>query len=309
MLGKYWIKALVLLSFFFTIMISPVFPKEGAHFLPRFSIKITKGWGPDLRIGDMNTHLESFNNMGTFLYYRQNEPELISGEIETLDGVVPDWNLEFRLDISRRIGLALGTSMPYQKANDSTIDWTMLVGQRMVYTIRPRIQVLPPVIWSVYYDLLPNSRFGIQLNLGGGLYLVRMSEYYNIELTLPPQEPAWWRWTWATDICGTIGAHVGVEIDIPITKAIALVTEFQGWYARVNKLYGSLLEETIYGGYDEYRGPLYFFTRSDDYTGDRYAVIQTAYVGPIWDFPANVRLSSFDLSRYSFRIGIKFKLF
>jgi len=289
--------------------ISRAFPQEEARFRPKFSIKLTKGWGPDLRIGDMNTHLESFNNMSAFRYYRQNAPELISGEIETLDGEVPDWNLEFRLDISRRIGLALGTSMPYQKANNSTIDWMMDVGQRMVYNIRPRIQVLPPIIWGVYYDLLPNSRFGIQLNLGAGLYLMRMSEYYNLELTLPPQEPYWWRRTWSTDICGTIGVHAGIEFNIPITQAIALVAEFQGRYARMKKLNGSLLEEVNVGAHDEYRGPLYFFTRLDEYTGDRYADLQPAYAGPIWAFPAGDRLSPFDLSRCSFRIGVKLLLF
>jgi hypothetical protein len=308
-MGKHGIRSQVFFCLFFLITISPALPKEEARFVPRFSIKLTRGWGPDLRIGDMNTHLESFNNMSEFINYRQNAPELISGEIRTLDGDVPDWNLEFRLDISRRIGLAVGTSMPYQKANDSTIDWTAITGQRNVYNIRPKIQVLPPVIWSVYYNLLPNSRFGIQLNLGAGLYFVRMSEFYNIEITLPPQEPLWWRRTWGTDICGTIGVNAGIEFNVAITKSIALVAEFQGRYARMKKLHGSLLEETIFGHHEEYRGPLYSFTRLDEYTGDRYADLQPAYAGPLWYLPMDERLSPMELSRYSFRIGIKFKLF
>jgi hypothetical protein len=309
MMGGPQIKASAVFSLFFMLMISQAFPEEGTRFRPHFSIKLTKGWGPDLRIGDMNTHLESFDNRNTFVYYRQYEPELISGEIETLDGKVSDWNLEFRLDISRRVGLALGTSLPYQKANDGTIDLTTTVGQRMVYTIKPRIQVLPPVIWGIYYDLFPDSRFDIQLNLGAGLYLVRMSEYYNIEVTLPPQEPVWWRRTWATDIAGTIGFHAGVEFDFAITHTVAIVAELQVRYARMEKLYGSLLEETVFGGHDEYRGPLYFFYRSDEFTGDGYADLQPAYAGPSWSFPWGDRLSPFDLSRYSFRIGIRLKVF
>lgn len=308
-MGKHGMRSQVFFCLFFLVIFLPALPKEEARFVPRFSIKLTRGWGPYLRIGDMNTHLESFNNMSEFINYRQNAPELISGEIRTLDGEVPDWNLEFRLDISRRIGLALGTSMPYQKANDNTIDWTTIYGQRNVYNIRPRIQVLPPVIWSVYYNVLPNSRFGIHLNLGAGLYLVKMSEYYNFEATLPPQEPLWWRRTWATDICGTIGVHAGIEFVFALTKSIALVAEFQGRSARMKKFYGSLLEETIFGGHEEFHGYLYYFTRSDDYTGDRYADLQPAYAGPLWYFPAGERLSPMDLSRYSFRIGIKFRLF
>lgn len=287
--------------------VPPAVSQERELFKPRLSIKLTKGWGPDLRIGDMNTHLESINNMETFAYLREYYPDLISGEIKTLDGDIPDWHLEFRLDVSRRFSLALGTSMPFQKSNESVIDWAQTLDQRDIYTIRTKIQSLPPVIWSAYYGLFPDSRLNVLLNVGAGLYLMKMSEYYNIEIILLPQEPLWWRRSLETRACGAIGIHAGIELDFDVTKSITLVAEAQWRYARIRRFYGYQLDETVFGMHEEYRGNIYYYTRDDNFTGNRYEDLGV-FCGAIY-FPFGERPSGMDLSRYSFRIGIRIKLF
>ena len=249
--------------------------------------------------------------MATFEYYRENYPDLISGEIKTFDAKIPDWHLEFRLDVNRRIGLALGISMPFQVSNESTIDWTMTVGQRHLFTIRPKIQTLPPLIWSVYYNLLPDSRLSIQLNLGAGLYLVKLSEYYRFEVTPPGSDPDWLIRYWRTHFCGTIAPHAGIEIDFNISNALAFVAEAQWRYAKIDNFYGLIsYEGRNPGSYHEDRGFLYYYTREQFYTGNRYADLIITYPGTLIEFPANVRKAApLELRGYSIRFGIKIRLF
>lgn len=292
------------------IFASPALPKDKTSFKPTLSFKLTGGWGSDLPSNDMNTILESFNNMGRFVDYREYYPELISGEIKTLSTKIPDWHLEFRLDINRRIGLALGISMPFQKSNESTINWTMTVGQRHQFTIRPKIQTLPPLIWSVYYSFFPDSRMNIQLNLGAGLYLAKLSEYYRLEVTPPESDTDWLIRYWETGFCGTIAPHAGLEIDFKILRTLTFVAEAQWRYAKINNFCGTIYYEGKNpGSYYEDRGFLYYYTRLEFYTGDRYADLIIPYPKTVIEFPAGIRKATLDLSGYSIRLGLKVNLF
>jgi hypothetical protein len=305
-------KRVVLVSIIYlalVILISPALAEDKTPFKPMLSVKLTGGWGSDLPGNDMNRVLESFNNMRSFVLYREFYPELISGEIKALDSRIPEWHLEFRLDLNRRIGLAFGISMPFQKSNENTINWEMTVGQRHSFTIRPRIQTLPPLTWSVYYNFLPDSKLSLQLNLGAGLYLARLSEYYKLEVTPPETDTDWLIRYWETRYCGTIAPHAGVEIDLKLTKKAALVAEAQWRYANIRDFNGTITYEgKSPGSYREDSGDLYYYTREEFYTGDRYADLTIPRPEGLIEFPAGIRRTALDMSGWSIRFGLRVNL-
>jgi len=283
---------------------------EEPPFRPKLSVKLTGGWS-SIPIGDMNTILASFNSMAGFAEFREYYPSLISGEIRTLNTKIPDWCLEFRLDISPKIGVAIGTSLPYQKSNEGTIDWTIPEGQRHLFTLRPKIKVAPPVLCSVYFGLLTSSRLNVQFNVGWGIYTAKISEYYRLEIFPPGYESDWSVRYWESRYCSSVGVHAGFELDYHLTKAWSLVLETQMRYARISDFSGNLYREgKIYGITYRESGSIYYYTRLEFYTGDRYADMEVMEPpGTGIEMPRDIRKAALDLSGLSLRIGIKFGLF
>jgi hypothetical protein len=291
------------------VLVAPAYSKEGPPFKPKLSVKLTGGWA-SVPIGDMNTILTSFNNMPKFTDFRELYPNLISGEIRPLHNRIPNWHLEFRLDISSRIGVAIGTLLPYQKSNEGTIDWTIPEGQRHLFTLRPKIQVAPPVLWSVYFGLLTSSRLNLQLCVGSGLYPAKISEYYRLEVFPPGFESAWGARYWESKYCSAVGVHGGIELDYHLTKAWSLVLETQMRYAQISDFSGTQYREGESGITDRESGSIYYYTRLEFYTGNRYADIEVMEPpGNGIELPRDIRKAALDLSGFSFRIGIKLKLF
>ncbi len=301
--------SILLFILFLSLMVSPAYSQISDLFKPKLSIKLTGGFG-STAVGDMNTILASFNNMPRFQESRANYPDLISGEIRTLNTRILDSYLELRLDISPRIGLAIGTSMPYQRSNEGTIDWTIPEGQRHLFTLRPKIQVAPPVLWSVYFGLLNSSRLNLQLCVGSGLYPAKISEYYRLEVFPPGFESAWGARYWESKYCSAVGVHGGIELDYHLTKAWSLVLETQMRYAQISDFSGTQYREGESGITDRESGSIYYYTRLEFYTGNRYADIEVMEPpGNGIEIPRNIRKATLDLSGFSFRIGIKLRLF
>jgi hypothetical protein len=303
-------EACLFLCLALTVLVALAYSEGNNSFKPRLSLKVSGGWS-SIPIGDMNTILTSFNNMPDFVDWREFYPNLISGEIRPLNKRILNWHLEFRLDISSRIGVAIGTSLPYQKSNEGTIDWTIPQGQRHLFTLRPKVQVAPTVLWSVYFGLLTTSRLNLQCCVGSGLYPAKISEYYRLEVFPPGFESDWGVRYWESKYCSALGLHAGIELDYRLTKALSLVLETQTRYARISDFSGTQYREGKYFGItDRESGSIYYYTRIEFYTGDRYADIKILEPpGNGIELPRDIRKAALDLSGISIRIGIKFRLF
>jgi hypothetical protein len=300
----------LILCLVLTVLAARAYPRGKAPFRPKLSLKLTGGWS-SIPIGDMNTILTSFNSLPHFEYWRANYPDLISGEIRTLNTKISDWRLEFRLDISPKIGVAIGTSLPYKKGNEGTIDWTMTEGQRHLFTLRPMVQVAPPILWSVYYGLITSPRLRVSMNVGLGMYVAKLSEYYKLEVFPPGFESDWGVRYWESNFCSAPGFHTGIEIDFQFTRLLAFVLEAELRYARITNFSGHQYREGKYFGItDRESGSIYYYTRLEFYTGDRYADIQVMEPpGNGIEIPRHIRRAVLDLSGSSLRLGIMFRLF
>ena len=295
---------------------SIAFSKEG-RYKPGFSIKLTYGTNR-YSWGDINECLESFNNNELFEYMRSYFPELISGEIIKLDNFASDWEAELRVDIIRRFALSLTISETIIQKNESSLTYIHrhLIGDLVstyIYTYKPEVKVWMPVKLGIYYTLPFSSKINITFNAGIGYYSAKVSEYMRYEKTLPTGETEWTVRDWETNRKRVCGFHGGIGLEFSLIKNFALVVEVQRRYAKIKNLNGIMRGEAKYseGIYLEWKGALYFFNMWDLGIGTRYDDLE------VWERPPDVsirdlvdiRKAVLDLTGYSFRVGIRIRLF
>lgn len=304
-----WLLTTILLIFFTGI----AYTKEG-RYKPGFSIKLTYGTNR-YSWGDINKCLESFNNNELFEYMRSYFPELISGKIIKLDNFASDWEAELRIDIIRRFALSLAISETIIRKNESSltyIDRHLIGDQISAWTYRPEVKVSTPVKLGIYYTLPVISKININFNAGIGYYSAKVSEYMRYEITFVSGETDWTVFDWETNARRLCGFHGGIGLEFSLIKNFALVVEVQRRYVKLKDLKGIWQAEGKHsGGIHEKKGTLYYYNMWDFGIGTRYDNLKVWETPPdfsIWDM-RDIRKAVLDLTGYSFRVGIRIRLF
>lgn len=317
MAEKRWIfGALLLVLFVFLSRIAC--SEERENFKPKLSIKLTGGWH-HVAIGDINSHLESFNNSYDFEYARLNNPESISGEITQLNNHIYDWEAELRMDISYKFALGISTSGAIRKKNESSLtyiekfydggEWTS------IFTFRPEVKARVPVKLSIYYRLPFVFKTNIIFYSGIGYYSASVSKYEKLDLSIDSEYLYWRCEHWKTDHKANLGLHGGIGIEYNLSKNLALVAEAYGRYARIRNLRGTLQKENSdsAGRIYESQGTLWYFKwvcygkgyyRLDisEESPSKWGTIPECNI-------SNVTEARINLSGFSMRVGIRIKLF
>jgi len=289
----------------------------------RLSIKLTGGWGYT-SIGDINSHLESFNNYVNN-YARYYGRESITGGIEKLDNFMHDWEAELRLELSPKFALGISTSGASHKKNESSLTYREgvlsapehpIYGEWIyTYTFKSEVKAQMPVRLSIYYRLPFVFKTNIIFYSGIGYYSANVSKYEKLDLSIDSEYPSW-RWEhWKTDHKANLGFHGGIGMECSLTKNLALVLEAQGRYVKIKNLRGTLQREDSHNGgkiYEE-KGTLWYFKWA--WYGKGYYRLDISEESPSrWGTPpgysiSNVRKAIIDLSGYSIRIGLRIRLF
>lgn len=275
----------------------------------RLSIKLTGGWGYTL-IGDINTHLESLNNIETF--------ESATGEITKLKNWSPDWEAELRLNISRSFGISLATSGVINQKNESHLVTTgpgIWGGWTGIFIFKPEAKARMPVKLGMYYNFPIISRINVFSTAGIGYYSASISNYRKFhEIVSPPLE-SYWMWEyWKTDYKANLGFHGGIGLEYSLTKNIALVLEVQGRYVKIKNLKGFIQSEDSHsiGRISKRTGYLWSYKISAWDFGSYYN-LDIREEPPSGFIPeisiSEVRKATIDLSGYSMRIGLRIRLF
>jgi hypothetical protein len=148
-------KKCLILCFCLLIAIDALFSAEQEPFRRRLSLKLTGGGGVVL-IGSVNRSLRLLNNNDTFKDLRKNYPGSISGEIEGLNNWLLDWEVELRVDFSRRWSVGVAVSAPYRDAKESSLSYAMYENGRrgprvetLLYRTEAKVSV--PIKFNFYY--------------------------------------------------------------------------------------------------------------------------------------------------------------
>ncbi|MCK4646415.1 MAG: hypothetical protein KAU46_09195 [Candidatus Aminicenantes bacterium] len=307
--GAIWLT----LVFSMVFLIRIVYSEEKEKFKPKFSIKLTGGLSY-VTIGDFNSSLESLYNA---FDPASEDIESRTGEIKKLDNFNPDWEAELRIDISPKFALGISTSGYIHQKNESSLHVSRKI-INFLYTdlisIKPEVKAWTPVKLGVYYSILRTSKINFFLTGGIGLYSASVSEYKRLEEINFRGDLSWmWRY-WEINHRAGLGFTGGIAMEYSLTKNLALVVEAQGRYARIKNLKGTMQwEQSQEGIIYEYEtsGSLYNFIWD----------IEGPWIRPHYDLEIFEKLADhiigkgdinkaiLDLSGFSWRVGIRIKLF
>ncbi len=321
--NPFYKRAIFTLLFILPLSLCRMASAEGKdYFRPRICLKLTGGLGR-IAVGDLNTHLESFNNNYEFKYLRENSPESITGEIKTLDNRINDWEAELRLDLSSRFSFGISTSWPFRLRNESSLtDEVYFWWYRVTtLTVKPEVRAGFPVRLSIYYGLPFIFRTRITFSAGIGCYWARISKSQRTdEIIYMPDEYFYWSsGFWKTNWEAGVGFHGGLELEYSLTRNLAIVVEAQGRYVKIGNIKGVYQGESSEnpGRISNQKGTVWFFWILPDPEGicSRYTEFYSLAISEeppneIWMMPeiTEVRKAIIDLSGFSLRVGIKIKL-
>jgi len=314
--GTVW--ALLLISLVF--LNKSAYPEEKENFKLRLSFKLTGGWAYT-SIGDINSHLESFNNNETFEEDRRMGSESIMGEITKLNNWSSDWEAELRLDISPHFAVGLATSGALHQKNEDCLSMSgpgAWGGWTDILTFRPEIKARMPVKLGIYYSFPLVSRVSVFSTAGIGYYSASISKYERFREILYPGRGIYGMWKyWETNRNSSLGFHGGIGMECSLTKNLALVLEAQGRYVKIKNLKGTRQEPDSNDPFKIYerQGTLYYYFYSRQGMGSVLSNFDLdIYEEPPWGtIPeisiSDVRKAVIDLSGFSLRVGLRIKLF
>jgi hypothetical protein len=308
------IRTSLALIFTFLLAVQLVSSEEKRPSRPRFSLKVTGGWGSRVPIGDVNDCLASFNNNEVFEIHRKYETGQVIGEIKTLDDQISHWEAELRFDLTPRITFGIATSAPFHTRNQSSVTYTILGyagSQIMTWTFRPEIRVSYPIKLSAYYVLPLFHRLSISVGGGVGVYPAKISQFRRYDAIYPDGDIGWFISSQLAKQNHGFGFHGNIILECSLKNRLALVAEFQARYVKISNFKGTLKASDHDGNSAQIAGTLYYFTEWGLSIGARYATLEIMEKPPELSirFIKDIRKAVLDLNGYSLRIGLRIRLF
>ncbi len=160
-----------------------------------------------------------------------------------------------------------------------------------------------PVTLGVYYFLPVSSRSQVFLHAGAGYYFVSFARDSTRENDTP-----YWIDINSTGSGGDFGFHGGIGFEYSISENVILLIEGAGRYAKIKGFEGTRNRNDSNNWSDSIDGRYYTLERL---TGSQGWVKRTNVFTekPSGDDVRNVRDPEIDFSGFTFRIGIKLRLF
>ncbi len=266
--------------------------------------------------GDLNTWIDSYN---TFWKDWQSETNgQLTGQFDPLN-YGPKYEVELRIPLM--LGLAFNLSgSHFSKANEGTID--LIHGSKNQTEkdfIRNQIQGIPIKIGFSYTHSLPFLE-NLYISAGIGRHITfikyKFSQEYQLtiaDLTYDLKN----QYTYNSEALG-VYASLGVEYDL--IKHIAVVVEAEKVWSKADGFKGPY-EVDLYDPFvnsrtkEEGKASLYFYETQRWWSNKYYSLLKGYKTRPKdpEDYPVgvvdiqNLRQGEFNLSTFSFKIGIRFK--
>lgn len=313
------VNSIRLILFMIVLCLSALHGADEHSSSPTFSLCL-RGTAGIMAIGDINAGLRTFNHNPTFEYLRKNDVSWgrIEGEVETLRGIYGSWEVEMRVDFSRRIGVGIATSSAVHRMNEGSVTWTYLPPDQTVwpyhYYFRPEMRAAMPLKASVYYCFNPESKIVAGLSIGLGYYRGRMSEQLNRDgINGISGQTDWNDLYWETQSTGGLGLHLGLGAAYPLAPRVSLTADLEFRYAKIRNFRAAQVHETSFPEHTESSGWLYSYTEDDLLIegAPRYVSFQ------VWETPpdrsigfiSDIRRASLDLSGFAIKVGVRIRLF
>jgi opacity protein-like surface antigen len=289
--------------------------EERENFKSKLSFIISGGLR-HMSVGDINTHLESFDD------YLSNMTNYEGGMITKLDNYNSELEktpeFELRLDISSKLAISAGIGFISQKneGNFEFIDPFPFSGQAYTHIISTEPKASAVLLKLGSYYKIPIIS-GINLFLSGGInyYFSKVSLYKSHEFGRGLFLGSQIKEENYEVSSNNFGLYGGMGFEFRITEHITFVLGFRGRYARIKNLKGNRFIR-VYRGWiwpeeKSEEGILYIGEKdmTDEWHGGYTPDLIISPSKPSGNEFRNIREAVLDFSGYSLRLGIRIKLF
>jgi len=314
---KYLIVGLCALSLSsYSVSAGPQAPGKRA-----FSFVVREGYG-SIRMGDLNTTLRSFND--SFDFARELSPQVLVGEINAIPDTFRDWEVELQWNAWWGFSLGISVSAPTSFYGKSFMTYTIVDDVRPPQTenitYESEVRVSAPLMVSLYktFSVLPRTK--IVVDGGIGFYRARMTQTNLLHLRMPLNSTD--LGSFFFNVSGRqMGFHGGLALEYEFNARFSILAEGRWTSAKIAHLNGS--RATLYQAWDEAgnliltggdseEGPLYHYIGENLFTGKLHEWLLVNDFPPPWygdTFPRDIREAFLDLSGFTFKIGLRIKLF
>lgn len=308
--GTIWLT----LVFSMVFLIRIVYSEEIENFKPKFSIKLTGGYGY-VPLGDINEFLDTRSDLSRKEEIYWSEKFFLMDEIKNINYGL-NFEGELRINISSKFAVAVGTEYIHAKKES----YLILRGKNSIktYTAResyePKITIIP-VKLGIYYKLPLLPRTSLLFNIGGGYYFAKSSLFFDQheEWSSLSYDSAYFESFWTEHTYkfngGNFGFHGGIGFEYSLGKNLSLVIEGQGRYVKIKELKGKDIMITSWGDKKKIYGILWYYNREMENKIYTYLTILDRSSPDLPYLPSNIRKAALNLSGFSLRIGIRIKLF
>ena len=310
---------LLLMVVMLLFMCFPLKAEDKGRKYPGFwlSFAFTSG---KINVGDINNCITSFNNNELFSYVREFNPEWgkVQGEITPLSGKYTALIVTLFIDISPNITLSFSTQSPVRQSNFSSLiyQYTGSYGiQRASYFYGARYEMLFPLEFICYFNIIELNRVRFSIGAGSGFYYAKISKTFIRELMTVNGGYA--KATMKHDAHRLPFPDLIVDLNLlteySLNNNSFLFSELCFRYGNLSNFRGTgslthVIDSEVITDY-KWKGKLYFFNIEDQEIGVRYNNIEVWSFIPDGSpyFIENVRKAKLGLTGFSFRIGLKIR--
>ena len=287
---------------FVLILLAFVVPSQNyaQDFIKGFNLKLAGGAGT-WSGGDFNAFYDDFN-------YQMNDYSrlfgvLIDGKMENLNWG-SDFEGEFILDLTERIGIGIGIGYIHRK-NESSVSIKQPPYSQSI-EINPTFTAVP-IHLNAYYALPVVPRIRAFFKAGVGYYFGK-SEFHVKQINSYNESTYYSEENNGNGSDNTIGFQGGLGIELDISDNISFFFEGTRRYAKFNDWDIKDIYSSTTGAEPQIRGTFYYYEELDLDTHVYYRNVQFGEEEPVGIGIKNVRKAIIDYAGISLRIGIKIRL-
>ena len=285
-----------------------------------FSFVVREGFG-SIRMGDLNTTLRSINQ--AFDFARAISPQRCVGEVQTIPVTFTDWEMEIQWAIRWGFSLGVSVSAPARFYGKSALTY-MIVDfagtQTENFTYESEVRMSAPLMASLYktFSILPRTKVALTGGIGFYRASLAQTQLWNFRLPTDATDLT----SFYFDVSGRrTGFHGGVAFEYEFNNRFSILAEGLWRSAKIERLTGSRsareqawdsMGNLLFAVGDSEEGPLYHYIGEDLLTGELHEWLLVNDFPPPWygpDFPRDIREAFLDLSGFTFKIGLRIKLF
>ena len=278
---------------FFVLAATSVFSADKNR---KIDLKISGGLSY-LEVGDWNAHHIGWNES------RRKGVEAAGGTVKSENQAL-HWGKEiegeFVFHVGSQFALSIGTGYINGKVADTA---ETLVDNITALNIHDfRVKAIP-LKAKGYYFLPISPKAHIVLGGGLGYYFARFTRFYR-------REPGtgYWINTDQTGNSSGFGVEGGIGFEYAITNSLSIIIEGSGRYAKIGGVSGKRDRNDSNNWSDTLEGSYYALERERS-PGEWYRVVNIATTAPSGEDTRNVRDAELDFSGFTFRAGLKIRLF